>query len=196
MCNIRRAFLSGDRSCFSFKLADDELKYFFIFQRNKVWNFDAKCLLRRHFAQNTKSFLLAEWEKMSVCHMLSFPNLCYHLRFLNFFFHISDGPEWIEVITELLLSMVFKGTALSRNVAKLVLTALADHMTPQAFQLIVKVSYFIIWRHCHKNLMTTRYITLWWEQVMWGRCPCQPCIFCWTTDNFKGSKIQFKMVIW
>ena len=81
---------------------------------------------------------------MSVCHMLSFPNLCYHLRFLNFFFHISDGPEWIEVITELLLSMVFKGTALSRNVAKLVLTALADHMTPQAFQLIVKVSYFII----------------------------------------------------
>ena len=40
------------------------------------------------------------------------------------------------MIIELLLSMVFKS---SKNIAKLVLTALADHMTPKAFQLIVDV---------------------------------------------------------
>ena len=60
------------------------------------------------------------------------------------------------MITELLLSMVFKGTALSRNVAKLVLTALADHVTPPAFQLIVNVSeHFHLWvhgyTHCYKG---------------------------------------------
>ena len=42
------------------------------------------------------------------------------------------------MIIELLLSMVFKS---SKNIAKLVLTALADHMTLKAFQLIVDVRY-------------------------------------------------------
>ena len=49
---------------------------------------------------------------------------------------------------------------------------------------------------CHKNRMTTHYITLWQKQETSWRCPCQPCIFCWTTVNFKGNKIKFKMVIW
>ena len=52
----------------------------------------------------------------------------------------TDGPAWIEVITELLLSMMFKDAVLSRNVSKVVMTALADHMTVSATELIVDVS--------------------------------------------------------
>ena len=48
---------------------------------------------------------------------------------------------------------------------------------------------------CHKNRMTTNYITLWREQVTSWWCPCQPCIFCRTIVNFKVDKIQLKMVI-
>ena len=44
--------------------------------------------------------------------------------------------------------------------------------------------------------MTIRYITLWREQVTLWQHPCQPCIFYWTTVNFKSDKIQFKIVIW
>ena len=46
---------------------------------------------------------------------------------------------------------------------------------------------------CHKNRMTTRYITYLREQVTSWRGPCQPCIFCWPSVNFKGDKIQFKV---
>ncbi|WAR02041.1 MBB1A-like protein [Mya arenaria] len=47
------------------------------------------------------------------------------------------GPAWIEVVTELLLSLMFKGSVLSRNVANVVMSALAQNVTPEALQLIV-----------------------------------------------------------
>ena len=44
---------------------------------------------------------------------------------------------------------------------------------------------------CHKNLMTTRYITLgYWRVTSW-RCPWQRYVFCWNNVNFKGDKIPF-----
>ncbi|XP_052802373.1 myb-binding protein 1A-like protein [Mya arenaria] len=49
----------------------------------------------------------------------------------------EDGPAWIEVVTELLLSLMFKGSVLSRNVANVVMSALAQNVTPEALQLIV-----------------------------------------------------------
>ena len=52
---------------------------------------------------------------------------------------LTDGPAWIEVITELLLGLMFKGSALSRNVANVVMATLAQHVTPSALQLIVDV---------------------------------------------------------
>ncbi|XP_052261059.1 myb-binding protein 1A-like isoform X7 [Dreissena polymorpha] len=50
----------------------------------------------------------------------------------------EDGPAWIEVVTELLLSLMFKGSAMSRSVANIVMATLAEHVTPQALQLIVE----------------------------------------------------------
>ena len=44
---------------------------------------------------------------------------------------------------------------------------------------------------CHKNRMTTRYITLgYWRVTSWC-CPWQRYVFCWNNDNFKGDKIPF-----
>ncbi|XP_060573740.1 myb-binding protein 1A-like protein [Ruditapes philippinarum] len=49
----------------------------------------------------------------------------------------DDGPAWIDVITELLLSMMFKENASSRFIAKQAMTFLADHVTTSTVQLIV-----------------------------------------------------------
>ncbi|XP_045173852.2 myb-binding protein 1A-like protein [Mercenaria mercenaria] len=49
----------------------------------------------------------------------------------------DDGPAWIDVITELLLSMMFKENSSSRVVAKQVMSYLADHVTHSTVQLIV-----------------------------------------------------------
>lgn len=49
----------------------------------------------------------------------------------------ADDISWIDVIVELLLSMMCKDTALSRNVAKVVMETMADHVTPEALQLII-----------------------------------------------------------
>ena len=59
------------------------------------------------------------------------------------------------MIIELLLSMVFKS---SKNIAKLVLTALADHMTPKAFQLIVDVRYCKLEKFCENFIFTNSVI--------------------------------------
>ena len=44
---------------------------------------------------------------------------------------------------------------------------------------------------CHKNRMTTRYITLgYWRVTSWCR-PWQRYVFFWNNVNFKGDKIPF-----
>ena len=49
---------------------------------------------------------------------------------------------------------------------------------------------------CHKNRMTTRYITLgYWRVMSWCR-PWQCYVFYWNIVNFKGDKITIKTVIW
>ena len=45
---------------------------------------------------------------------------------------------------------------------------------------------------CHKNLMTTCYITLWWEQVTSWQRPCQPYIFCSSLSTLKAIKSNLK----
>ena len=52
-----------------------------------------------------------------------------------------EEPEWIEVITELLLSLMFKGSILSRNIAKTAMGTLAGHVTVGALHLVLDVSY-------------------------------------------------------
>ncbi|XP_060076001.1 myb-binding protein 1A-like [Ylistrum balloti] len=52
----------------------------------------------------------------------------------------EDGePEWIEVMTELLISMMSQGSILARTTAADVYMALADHITPDSVQLIIDV---------------------------------------------------------
>ncbi|XP_033746905.1 myb-binding protein 1A-like protein [Pecten maximus] len=50
-----------------------------------------------------------------------------------------DEPDWIEVMTELLVSMMSQGSVLARTTATDVYMALADHITPASVQLIIDV---------------------------------------------------------
>ena len=60
------------------------------------------------------------------------------LRLLLFCF--SAEPDWVEVITELLLSMLSEQSHLVRVVVNTVFRMLCPHMTTVALQLILDVS--------------------------------------------------------
>lgn len=65
----------------------------------------------------------------------------------DIYFSPTEGPAWIDVITELLLSLMFKENLSSRIIAKQVMTFLTDHVTHSSVQLIVDVSKFLsVWK--------------------------------------------------
>lgn len=48
-------------------------------------------------------------------------------------------PEWVEVITEVLLSLLSRASKLARKTTVAVFQALASHLTPTAVGLITQV---------------------------------------------------------
>ena len=63
--------------------------------------------------------------------------------FVNLFlfsFLQTDEPEWVEVVTDLLLSLLAQKSHLVRSVVKTVFTLLSGNLTSQALELILDVS--------------------------------------------------------
>lgn len=58
----------------------------------------------------------------------------------KFLFSDVDEPAWIDVIVEVLLSMVFKDNFLYRVLARQVMSYLTDHVTTKSVQLLIDVS--------------------------------------------------------
>ena len=52
----------------------------------------------------------------------------------------TDDPEWIEVLTELLLGLLSRPSQLNRKVVNSMFSAVCTHLTPTAFQIIMDVS--------------------------------------------------------
>ena len=53
---------------------------------------------------------------------------------------ISEEPHWVEVLTEVLLSLLTRPSSLFRHVVDQVFTILAPHLTRNAITMILKVS--------------------------------------------------------
>ena len=53
---------------------------------------------------------------------------------------LAEEPDWQEVVTELLLSMLSQGNHLSRAVVNTVFSRLCPHMTAGSVQLVIDVS--------------------------------------------------------
>lgn len=56
----------------------------------------------------------------------------------------SDEPHWVEVLTEVLLSLLTRPTSLFRHVVDHVFTLLAPHLTLNALNMILEVSSFSV----------------------------------------------------
>ena len=55
-------------------------------------------------------------------------------------FCFSDEPHWVEVLTEVLLSLLTQPSSLFRHVVDHVFTLLAPHLTLNALNMILEVS--------------------------------------------------------
>lgn len=53
-------------------------------------------------------------------------------------------PEWIEVVTELLLSMMSQGSNFARLAAKTIFSCLTEHVTPDSLGLITDVRQMLL----------------------------------------------------
>lgn len=68
----------------------------------------------------------------------SYTNISNRERKIKISLDVSE-PEWIEVVTELLLSMMSQGSNFARLAAKTTFSCLTDHVTPDSLGLITDV---------------------------------------------------------
>ena len=59
---------------------------------------------------------------------------------------ISEEPEWVDVIVDLLMSLISQQSHLVRTVVNTVCTMLCPHLTRESLQLILEVSTYTICR--------------------------------------------------
>ena len=57
----------------------------------------------------------------------------------NHLIHFSDEPHWVEVLTEVLLSLLTRPSSLFRHIVDQVFTMLAPHLTLGALNMILEV---------------------------------------------------------
>lgn len=68
----------------------------------------------------------------------SYTNISNREKKIKISLDVSE-PEWIEVVTELLLSMMSQGSNFARLAAKTTFSCLTDHVTPDSLGLITDV---------------------------------------------------------
>lgn len=82
-------------------------------------------------------------------------SVCFSPIFIFFYNYnpLFSEPEWIEVVTELLLSMMSQGSNFARLAAKTTFSCLTDHVTPDSLGLITDVSAHVLVDVLAENLL-------------------------------------------
>ena len=66
---------------------------------------------------------------------------------------ISEEPHWVEVLTEVLLSLLTRPSSLFRHVVDQVFTILAPHLTRNALTMILEVSAWPVYQNALNTLL-------------------------------------------
>lgn len=92
---------------------------------------------------------------------------------------ISEEPHWVEVLTEVLLSLLTRPSSLFRHVVDQVFTILAPHLTRNALIMILEVRawFFFLFIRIHEML----------------GCIC--CCF-WSVHMWRSKPSSGKSIVW
>lgn len=132
--------------------------------------------------------------KMGICHKPANPESCKSdwplyqpswapVGYVNYLCAcvVDDGPAWIDVLTELLISMMSQQSRLTRSVARTVFRLLSQHVTKNALDLIINVS---------RPVCEVGYLEVEWP---WLTALSKPPKIC-CIQNFRGK--ENTKIIW